>query len=409
MKYFSALIGFIAIINACLGQSEGALRGSDAGYSFPIKHLINPSSRLISQNQPGTDLIRSRVYGDDIQRLDSTIVFSLPDNVPEEINVIQYFLDEQTIIRTKYSIDDHDNRVPDRKSVILLNPDKTFHMEYECRWNDTSQKWDTININQYYYNESGLYLTTSSYISEDQHYYYKTEYTYNEDNMLVLETLYQQRADETWYPANKTFYSYSDKRLVDEHIFYVNHLDEDWYPLSKHSYTYDTYGNINEVLYWTEEYYPDGELHADFKYIYRYDLSVSSDNVLLPTLDFRSNNKLTEIIAARYEKDHDEWIAQASITLYYSPDIITSTTDLNAESAFHVYPNPFDEHINIVSVSDEAANGTLDIYDQLGNNVLRTNILGSQKISTEGLTPGIYHCILNDGNQTIIERLIKNN
>jgi|GEM_PF-1592127 len=401
MKQLFTFIGFIGIINICLGQTNKPLHLHKTSYSFSLLHLINPSAQIIP-NQPVADLARSRMYGNNIQQLDSIMVFSLPDKLLQELSVIQY--DEQTAIMTQYVIHDHYNRVPVFKNVILFNPDETFHKEYKFRWNDTNQRWDTTNIHQYHYNESGLYLMTISSISANRHYYSKIEYTYNESNMLVAETHYQQSTDETWRPVNKTLYNYSDKQLIEDNILYMNQLNEDWLLLSKRSYTYDTYGNISEVLYWTEEDYPSDEFYIDSKFIYVYDLSVSSDNILFP-LGFTSNNKLTEIIAANYDSEHNEWIPQASLVLHYSPGITTSTTEPNTEPAFRVYPNPFDEHINIVS--DEYLNLTLNIYDQLGISVLQTHITGSQKVSTVGLPPGIYHCTLDDNKQTIIKRLIK--
>lgn len=86
-----------------------------------------------------------------------------------------------------------------------------------------------------------------------------------------------------------------------------------------------------------------------------------------------------------------------------------STSEFNVSNKIvQVYPNPVDSEITI-SINDELFASTFELYNNLGQKVLKTPISSaSQKVNVNHLTNGIYYYSISNTNKSLQGKLIKN-
>jgi hypothetical protein len=94
------------------------------------------------------------------------------------------------------------------------------------------------------------------------------------------------------------------------------------------------------------------------------------------------------------------------------PDTATSTSDINSETSFNIFPNPASDKVN-VSIKNKSAINEFDfsIIDLAGREIIKLKTEGNQfQFSTADLQAGIYFLKLADKKSGIIftEKLMVN-
>ena len=80
--------------------------------------------------------------------------------------------------------------------------------------------------------------------------------------------------------------------------------------------------------------------------------------------------------------------------------------DLGNDIKFNIYPNPFENQINIVG-SDEINQVQVEIYSSMGQMVLSMQFVQQTAITIQALPSGIYFLKLNYGKNITVEKIIK--
>ncbi len=100
-------------------------------------------------------------------------------------------------------------------------------------------------------------------------------------------------------------------------------------------------------------------------------------------------------------------VAQKTITQF-----VSACTGINEEGALtkilSVFPNPFTNEFTVVNVFDQEA--TVNLFDMLGNSVYTTKIAAEAKetISSAHLQNGMYLLVIDNGDQKVSRKVIKN-
>ncbi|RXR19410.1 T9SS type A sorting domain-containing protein [Flavobacterium amnicola] len=85
-----------------------------------------------------------------------------------------------------------------------------------------------------------------------------------------------------------------------------------------------------------------------------------------------------------------------------------STIQFESNKTVKIYPNPVDSEITI-SITDDLIGASFEMYNQLGQNVLKTNISNSlEHVNVANLTNGVYFYSISNTNKSLQGKLIKN-
>ena len=88
------------------------------------------------------------------------------------------------------------------------------------------------------------------------------------------------------------------------------------------------------------------------------------------------------------------------------PECIVVKTDLSIEeneTSFTVYPNPVN---NILYINGGNAEYTYMMYNSMGQVMANGNAKGTEQISVDGMTKGIYFLRLTTGTQVLVEKVV---
>lgn len=83
-----------------------------------------------------------------------------------------------------------------------------------------------------------------------------------------------------------------------------------------------------------------------------------------------------------------------------------SRENFTEKPSFNVYPNPFENEINIVGF-DNPVNVKTEIYNAVGQKITENNFSGQTIISTENLQAGIYFLKLTENGKTTTRKVVK--
>lgn len=81
-------------------------------------------------------------------------------------------------------------------------------------------------------------------------------------------------------------------------------------------------------------------------------------------------------------------------------------TDITEKPSFNVYPNPFENEINIIGFNNPT-NVKTEIYNSVGQKVMENNFSNQIIISTENLQAGIYFLKLTENGKTTTYKMLK--
>jgi len=85
-----------------------------------------------------------------------------------------------------------------------------------------------------------------------------------------------------------------------------------------------------------------------------------------------------------------------------------STTQFESNQTVKIYPNPVNSEITI-SITDEFIGASFELYNQLGQNVLKTSISNLlEHVNVVNLTSGVYFYSISNTNKSLQGKLIKN-
>ena len=110
----------------------------------------------------------------------------------------------------------------------------------------------------------------------------------------------------------------------------------------------------------------------------------------------------------------NNYMYTASVTkLYKSQQTVSVETEDSFAENMGIYPNPAESSAAIMLNLPEAKQGSIKIYDQLGNiiaNVADGYVPGGQNkydINLSGYSAGIYYCVFSSGSGSITKKIIK--
>ena len=96
--------------------------------------------------------------------------------------------------------------------------------------------------------------------------------------------------------------------------------------------------------------------------------------------------------------------------------VVSGIDDLSALNNLNVYPNPFNDIVNVVFKLELGTSFKLAIFNALGQevNVVSENQSATGQIQTfefsaAGMEKGIYFCKLITGDQVIIQKMVRTN
>lgn len=262
-----------------------------------------------------------------------------------------------------------------------------------------SQTRDPATVIFYYlgkyvktYNDNGKLLVITGYAwDEDTGKWYlssKTEYTYDDNGYLILYNQYSWDSSKNeWFNNEKWDYTINAEGKQTSRMQYNwNSSNSQWDLKQSHELTWDVYGNqvsdIAGFLIWTGEW-----TWSIYKYETTYDLTISSDNLLL-TDYYRSISGNKPLQTLSYDQVDGSWVSTYKDDLYYSDFILTGIDEKKTVNTV-LYPNPASDFITL-RWDGNYPMLDLDIYDINGTGVLSVPVNNNEKIPVGALGPGIY-------------------
>jgi PKD repeat protein len=186
------------------------------------------------------------------------------------------------------------------------------------------------------------------------------------------------------------FYAYSMETNED---FWVQYWDgSSWQTVA----TYARGTDFNNGTFYTstvtiEEAYYNFPTNADFRF--RCDASGNADDIYIDDVTITAENRAFRLAGG------DNVTIEALGT-------IDENTEFVLERTMNVYPNPADNSINVAFNGNE--NAQLMIYDMVGNLVRNVTMdRNDMQLDISDLQTGMYFMIINDGEQVISRRFIK--
>jgi hypothetical protein len=149
------------------------------------------------------------------------------------------------------------------------------------------------------------------------------------------------------------------------------------------------------LIVWADEDGGQGDLHANFK------LSSSGEHLMLlngnleVVDDVTFGTQVTDMGYARVPNGTGSFVIQTP-TFSANNDLNTSVEVLKSNTGISVYPNPASDYIKIYLSS--AAGDDIEIYNSLGDLILKEKFKNSVEVNTASWSNGIY--VIRSGNSS---------
>ena len=175
-------------------------------------------------------------------------------------------------------------------------------------------------------------------------------------------------------------------------------------PVELLSFDVESQGNENVLVTWTTE----GEIDLD-----RYEVERSSDGKNWEMITYTFANGST----GKNDYDVTDYAPEIGLNYYrlksidingeFSYSDVKSVTISNGEnSAFEVYPNPANDHVNVIINATKEVKTMILLYNQSGQKIMDTQINQDLRLDTSGLSSGIYLLVLQNNNNRENHKLV---
>lgn len=243
------------------------------------------------------------------------------------------------------------------KIEYLYNADGNLVKETSYAWNEESSVWN-FNIDTAYtytYNENQKLIMVNEYSGIMREY--KTYYFYNSNGSLSKKE-YMAYTDRTasFYYYKKEYFSYDEEGNVStKSIFNSSYFLDTWTTGTQYEYTYDQYGNLLQI----ERYYVD---------------------------------KLVPIILKEKR------------IVYYNSEFVSSIQE-NCNCSLKIYPQPVLDNL-IIEMPDNSQ-ALFELFSVQGCMIMSKTLYGSDQVSFEGVTRGVYIYNIRTNNGVKTGKILK--
>jgi hypothetical protein len=231
--------------------------------------------------------------------------------------------------------------VEEMRTHFYLTENGFVYYQEEKIWDEVQEEWVFFYTMEAEFNENGLPETEISYFYDDGTDVptggYKDTYTYNKDDLKILDIFWNWEGDDTWTPFKKDSMTY--------------------YPDAKPFEIYTSYMPSDELWH----------MHDKTEYIY---------------------TSCTEIIITSYYSGVGDWTIMEGYYAFYPCVIEALTTP--AKHEIIVYPNPFSDYISFESY-DEI--DRIELYDLQGK-LLFSTIVHEAVQMPESIPEGSYYLVI---------------
>lgn len=215
----------------------------------------------------------------------------------------------------------------------------------------------------------------------------KIGYTYNLDGYLTdIEHFGFNSSTNMFseFPYLKTVNTYNSEGLIEESITQVWATSQ-YLNTERYTYSYIN-GNITELV--NQKWFSTDNVWVNnFRHVKVYD----------------DNNNEIEFIYENWNTSStpDAWKGFLRIVNFWSPSVTLSTDNFNKETEIVIYPNPAINYINITSAQKI---NTIELYDLLGKQVLKTS--QTNQIDVSNLHAGLYLLKIHTRGKTLTKKVI---
>ena len=256
-------------------------------------------------------------------------------------------------------------------------------------------------LNNHYMNESVSYLWNSNISDWDPSM--KDEYIYDDDwnNTLFIQSDW---VSVEWKPFYKTEYTFEGENMVLS-VTSSSYSYDDWIFEDKDSISYYENGNPDEEFYYQWNY---GSWMPQYKDVFTFNDDYPTDELMLPFFwDYYFNNMLIKV--DKYDWWEPDWIASFQFILYYSEKNVDAISEMNLDD-ISVYPNP-NNGIFTLKIDNENRNTDIAIIDFFGRE-LNSEMIRNQAgeiVKTLDLTTygsGVYFLQITQGDKISYKKVV---
>ncbi len=292
-------------------------------------------------------------------------------------------------------------------SEFTYLPNGLLEMHIISNQSSGSQDFVLSKKTEYAYNEYDLVITEKNYYYTPESTWDLSEivqytYTYTMPGTVESKVVaFQSPPDTFWYKSDSTFFAYNTNgELIEEESYSWDSFELLWYPQIKSILSWDEYGNVIEQnsSMWENEVWAPFIL-ADFVY----DLSILNTDVLYPVglmNDAPFNNK----ILAQTISIWTGMFFMPFISIGFEYDMISliSSSEFN-ESVWNVYPNPISsgERLMLEAWEPEHGTGQFSLYNVNGSLLMQQSINANPFVELGNLPAGLYLYQLKSGNNLL--------
>lgn len=374
MKRFLLIISFILTLPTFAQEN----------YQYRISSLMSPDATyILTYNY-------SEPTGNDLRGIHETDLAE--DPVWELIDSLHYDSEGRII-----QIATHQNFDGQWRKVCWI--DYTYNekglRETRKNYNDLNDGWGPQLGGTYYYSYDDNDRMVSWILEFDGYDFKKAELTYNEDGLLVKETVWQDSFTGTWDNSDLTEYFYNDDNYVEQVNVSVGNYNT-WALFAVQFNTYDEAGNCVEVMTIS----PDGIPQE--KRVYVYDEKVLNENVFHfsnPENDFPTLPQMHNMLTS-----YESWgVSQATGELVYLGDYLFEYEQIG-EIELNVTANASAEIVEAGTpfTLNAYANGGTGEYEYTWSPAEYLNDANSQNPTATIAEEGSYTftVVVNDGTST---------
>ena len=337
----------------------------------------------------------------------------------------------------------------DKYYKVITTYNENREILVETVWEgDEQNEWLIYFVYEATFNEENLLMTvvlSFSDLDESGLAFYKKDELIYTSSSIHESTLYYDWNNDVWDLRNKDDFYYTETGKIDS-VFCYQRFEGDWTPLRKQNFDYDE--NDNEILF--ERFDWDGnQLINDSKTVHTYDSNNNEISRIVSdwSLDnndwlyhykneFIYNENSIQIMYSYYhwDIDLDIWVGnlknayvldeedQNRIKIYYKWDesIVdwvfdekgfyyrTATSGLIefSDNNLIIYPNPAKSILSIKRENTEPVK--CYIISINGQKLIEFDLFGfNTAINIENLSEGLYLLQINNGDNTITTKFLK--
>lgn len=336
-------------------------------------------------------------------------------------------------------------------------PNDSLKTQFNFLWNQELDggSWDESSMNEYEYNEEEFISTIVIYFSPYGEHALnpgrREFYNYNAENLVdTVHTQYWNTNEEAWFYSYRYRYYYNAQmNLVEEYSDWANGLEETFSLFQRISYSRF---EDEKTLIKITQYYDSGSWLSSWRdYHFLNELQLS-DSILfqqwnttemmwdttvmdLWLFDYNASGKMTEFITQSiyihpanvrrqaYYYDENDMLLESLVQdwshadsswwnknkcSYPTTPVVTGVFENqnSDDEQLIIYPNPANDFIEIQSDQHEELFGKISIFNTRGQLVKESVFHKGNKISVEGIPPGIYLVQISGTSQIKLGKLL---